>query len=404
MAMTDKVLEENDIKVLEEEIDSAVDRLFVDKKGTPTETISMPPQSAHPPKPPETPKPPSPPKAEQAFQVEKDFDFESPAALPPPAFPSSKSFEKMEGQLLSLEWEINRENLAKTREEVHALRETLKETPEVSSILSLMDKVLDYMVKNEEKIQPPLVTFLMDSKETLRLMMRKEADSELNIYKQLAYAGIQARYSCLEELKDKGPERPVPSSKEEIEKTHIIVKMDNQIGEISKKMSLFLEKLEELRKKMDLSVPKGQPVSTQPQPSGPITPVRSMPMDVTVLKVEERFLGVDSTKIYKLFKVPSDQQAKYSDQQKIRLKDVDARLIDLRKIFSAHKGDRKGEIRILAVNADGECKGLMIDQVLEKLSTSMESGGKIGDYFAGIIHWTYRDRPIEIPVLDLKKL
>ena len=400
--MTDKVLEENDIKVLEEEIDSAVDRLFVDKQGTSAERISKPPESPQPPKPPEAPKPPLPPKQEQPFQVEKDFDFESATAPPPPAFPSLKSIEKMEGQLLSLEWEINKENLAKTREEVRSLQETLKETPEVGSVLNLMDTVLDYMVKNEDRIQPPLVTFLMDSKETLKLMMRKEADSELTIYKQLAYAGIQARYSCLEELKDNRLERPVPSSKEDIERTHITVKMENQIGEISKKMSLFLEKMEELRKKMDFSLPKGQPVSTQPP--GPITPVRSIPMDVTVFKVEERLFGVDSTKIYKLFKVPSDQQAKYSDQQKIRLKDVDARLIDLRKIFSAHKGDRKGEVRILAVNVDRECKGLMIDQVLEKLSTSMESGGKVGDYFAGIIHWTYQDRPVEIPVLDLKKL
>jgi hypothetical protein len=98
----------------------------------------------------------------------------------------------MEGQLLSLEWEITKENLEKTKEEVLALRQTLKEKPEAGSVLNLMDKVLDYMIKNEDKIRPALVKFLMDSKETLKLLMRKEADSELNIYKQLGYMGIQA--------------------------------------------------------------------------------------------------------------------------------------------------------------------------------------------------------------------
>src|SRR4030042_1656017 len=236
----DKLLGENDIKGLEEEIDSAVDRLFVEKTGGPAETISKPPQ---------------PPVKEQPFRVEKDFDFESASApsppSPPPAAQVFKPLEKMEGQLLSLEWEINKENLEKTKEEVLALRQTLREKPEVGSILNLMDKVLDYMVKNEDKIRPPLVKFLMDSQETLKLLMRKEADSELNIYKQLAYMGIQGRYSCLEELKEAKPERPAPGLKEEIERSGIFVKMESQIGELSKKMNLFMERMGEFYKKVD---------------------------------------------------------------------------------------------------------------------------------------------------------
>jgi len=386
----DKVLGENDIKGLEEEIDSAVDRLFVEKTGGPAETISKPPQ---------------PPVKEQPFRVEKDFDFEStsapPPSPPPPAAPVFKSLEKMEGQLLSLEWEINKENLGKTKEEVLALRQTLKEKPEVGSVLNLMDKVLDYMVKNEDKIRPPLVKFLMDSKETLKLLMRKEADSELNIYKQLAYMGIQARYSCLEELKEAKPERPAPGLREEIERSGIFIKMENQIGELSKKMNLFLEKMGELYQKMDLFLLKGDRGSTQP--AEPPIAIRSVPINITIFKVEERLLGVESDKIYKLFKVPVDHQDRYVDQQKIRLKDFEVRLIDLRKVFSIPKGSRKAEIKILAVNEEGEYKGLMIDQVLERLSTQMETGGKYGEYFTGITHWTYQERPTEISILNLKK-
>ncbi len=386
----DKVLGENDIKGLEEEIDSAVDRLFVEKTGGPAETISKPPQ---------------PPVKEQPFRVEKDFDFEStsapPPSPPPPAAPVFKSIEKMEGQLLSLEWEINKENLGKTKEEVLALRQTLKEKPEVGSVLNLMDKVLDYMVRNEDKIRPPLVKFLMDSKETLKLLMRKEADSELNIYKQLAYMGIQARYSCLEELKEAKPERPAPGLREEIERSGIFIKMENQIGELSKKMNLFLEKMGELYQKMDLFLLKVDRGSTQP--AEPPIAIRSVPINITVFKVEERLLGVESDKIYKLFKVPVDHQDRYVDQQKIRLKDFEVRLIDLRKVFSIPKGSRKAEIKILAVNEDGEYKGLMVDQVLERLSTQMETGGKYGEYFTGITHWTYQERPTEISILNLKK-
>ena len=386
----DKLFGENDIKGLEEEIDSAVDRLFVEKTGGPVETISKPPQ---------------PPVKEQPFRVEKDFDFEStsatPPSPPPPAAPVFKPIEKMEGQLLSLEWEINKENLGKTKEEILALRQTLKEKPEVGSVLNLMDKVLDYMVRNEDKIRPPLVKFLMDSKETLKLLMGKEADSELNIYKQLAYMGIQARYSCLEELKETKPDRSAPSPREEIERAGILIKMENQIGEVSKKMNLFSEKIGELYQKMDLLLLKVDRGPTQPPE--PSTAIRSVPINITILKVEERLLGVESGKIYKLFKVPVDHQDRYVDQQKIRLKDFEFRLIDLRKVFSIPKGGRKAEIKILAVNEDGEYKGLMVNQVLERLFTRMETGGKYGEYFTGITHWTYQERPIEISILDLKK-
>jgi len=395
----EKILGEDEIKGLEEEIDSAVDRLFVEKQGEPPETLSKPPPT------------PPPVKEEQPFQIERDFDFETPLPTPPSTptptptastpSPVLKSIEKMEGQLLSLEWEISKENLGKTKEEVLALRQTTKEKPEVTSVLNLMEKVLDYMVRHEDKIRPPLVKFLMDCKETLKLLMRKEADGELNIYKQLAYVGIQARYSSLVELKETKPEGPASSFREEIERAGIIIKMESQLGEISQKMNLFLEKMEHLTQKMGLFLSeKGQVPS---QPREPLPAIRYVPITVIVFKVEERLFGVESDKIYKLFKIPSDHQDKYSRKQKIRLRDFEVRVIDLRKILSIPKGDRKGEMRILTLSDNWEYKGLMIDQVLKKLSTQMDTGGNYGEYVAGIVRWTYLERPVEIPVLDLKK-
>jgi len=394
MVTMDKVLGENDFKGLEDEIDSAVDRLFVEKTEGPAETISKAPQ---------------PPVTEQPFQMERDFEIESTSVSPPPppppprAAPVLKPLEKMEGQLLSLEWEINRENLGKTKEEVLALRKTLKGSPDVGSVLGLMDKVLDYMAKNEDKIRPPLVKFLMDSKETLKLLMRKEADSELNMYKQLASMGIQARYSCLEELSEAKPETRAPGLPGEIEGSGILVRMEKQIEDLSKKMNLFLGKIGELYQKMDLFLSKGDLGS--PLPAGKAAaPVRWVPMNFTVVKVEDRLLGVESDKVYKLFKVPPDHRDRYLDQQIIRLKDFELRLVDLRKVLSVPKGSRRADIKILAVNEAGEMKGLMVDQVLERCSADMETGGKYGDYFMGVTPWTYQERPVTLSILNLKKL
>jgi hypothetical protein len=139
------------------------------------------------------------------------------------------------------------------------------------------------------------------------------------------------------------------------------------------------------------------------QPLEPPIPIRSVPINITIFKVEERLLGVESDKIYKLFKVPADRQDKYVDQQKIRLKDFEVRLIDLRKALSIPKGSREAGVKILAVNEEGEYKGLIVDQVVERVSTEMETGGKYGEYFTGITHWTYQERPIDISILNLRK-
>jgi hypothetical protein len=386
----EKGMGENDIRGLEEEIDSAVDRLFVEKKGGA-------PESA----PKKFPVKEPPPVKEPLYTMEKDIDLESaiqPLSVPPPFV---KSIETMESQLLSLEWEITKENLAKTKEEVVALTEILKDKPDIRSVLNLMDKVLNYMVKNEEKIRPPLVKFLLDSKETIKLLMKKEADSEINTYKQLAYVGIQARFSGLEELKEAKPEPVTSILRGEAERTEIITKREKQIEGILSKMNLFLERTEAISRKVDQQMSRLEQavnrLSEQP------VKTRSVPINVTVLRVGERLFGIESDRIYKLFKVPSALYNKYSNQEEVRFKDLEVRMVDLKKIFSIPTRDRKGESKILTVRGDGEYKGLMVDEVLERLSTQSEVGGKLSEYFLGTIHWTYQGRPVEIPILDLTR-
>lgn len=392
----EKGMGEDDIKGLEEEIDSAVDRLFVEKKGGISESVSQKSPAKEPPY-----------MKEPSYQMEKDIDLESPVSsvspVQPPPVPSPflKSIEKMESQLLSLEWEITRENLAKTKEEVIALRETFKEKPDIRSVLNLMDKVLNYMVKNEEKIRPPLIKFLLDSKETVKLLMKKETDGDINTYKQLAYVGIQARFSCLEELKEAKPESPVTSLREEAETIEMIAKREKQIEEILSRMNLFLEKAEAISKKVDQQMSRAE--QGTPKPSEPVAKTKPVPVNVTVFKVEERLFGVESDKVYKLFKVPGALVNQYSSQERVRFKEFEARMVDLRKIFSIPKRDRKEEIKILTVKEDGEYKGLMIDEVLERLSTPSDMGGARGGYFLGNIHWTYQHRTMDVPILDLKK-
>jgi len=424
----DKIIEE-DLKGLEEEIDDAVDRLFVEKKRGGLENLLMDSQLLEPSlkspvlesatKPP-TLEPPlkslvlepsiqspdlEPPVksslSEPSYEFEKMFDLESSPPPPPVPVPFLKSIEKMEAQLLSLEWEITEEKLEKTKEEILALRELMKQKTDITSILTCMDKVLAHMIKNGENIRPPWIKFLLDSKETIKLLMRKETEGEINIYKQLASYGIEARFSSLEGMKETKTIQPTFGKEEGIEKAGISVPGEKKIEDMSNKLSVFMEKAEDIFKTLKQQISKLEEATQRPP--DPSLEARPLPVTITIFKIDEKLLGVESAKVFKLFKVPNTFQEKYSKQQKIRLRDLEVKMVDLRKILSIQGGRPKGEIRILAVKDNGGYKGFMIDQVLKKLSTTSDRSGEVGEYFSGVIHSIYQEEPVEIPILDLKK-
>jgi chemotaxis protein histidine kinase CheA len=380
----EKAIGEDDIKGLEEEIDSAVDRLFVEKKRGMTESVRMESSVFEPP-----------------HETEKKIDRERSLHIPSEPRPLLESVEKMESQLLTLEWEITKENLGKTKEEVLVLRRMSGEKSAITSVLSLMENVLNHMIRNEENISPPMIKFLLDSKETIKLLMKKEASSEVNVYKQLAHLGIEARFSCLEGINDAQAKRLALNVSEQTKKEEGPTAAGKQIEELLNKMSLFSEKVDHIFKKIDQRLFNVEQAS-RGYLEKPID-TKALPVNVTVFKVNDRFFGVESDKVFKLFRVPNTFHDKYSNQERIRLKDFEVRLVDLKKIFSIENRDGGGETNILTVKENGGYKGLIIDQVLKKLSTPADIGKEYGDYFLGMIRWTYQEHPVEIPILDLKK-
>jgi hypothetical protein len=257
------------------------------------------------------------------------------------------------------------------------------------------------MAGNEENISPPMVKFLLDSKETVKLLMKKETGSEINVHKHLVQLGIEARFSCLKGINGVKAEPPVLGLSKEITGTEAPPTGEKQVEEILNKMNLFYEKMDEMFKKLNQHLSRVERGVSQSSEKLPET--KGLPINVTVFRVDEKFFGVESDKVFKLFRVPNTFHDKYSNQEKIRLKDFEVKLIDLKKIFSIRGGVRRGETNILTVKEDGQYKGLIVDQVLKKLSTPTEVGREYGDYFIGMIRWTYQEHSVEIPILDLKK-
>jgi hypothetical protein len=381
----EKMVGEDEIKGLDEEIDSAVDRLFVEKKSGMRESLTM-----------------EPPPSRPSLETVKSVDYGSPVPSSPEPPSSIKSFEKMETQLLSLEWEITKENIEKTKEEVLSLKESLKERPDIVSILNLMGKVLIHMTKNVENIPPPQIKFLLDSKETIKLLMRKETEGEISIYKQLTLGGIEARFLSLEGLEVAKAKKPSISANEEKDKLEVPKLWKDQIEGIQKKMNLFSEKMDEILNKVNQHMSRmGQATKI---PREELMEEKPLPVDITVFIIYEKLMGIESHKIFKLFKIPDAFLSKYLSKQKIQLKDFEIKMVDLRKIFPLENRERKGEKQLLALKEGGEYRGLIVDQVLKKISAQLETSRGYSEYFSEMVRSTYHGEPVGIPILDLKKI
>jgi hypothetical protein len=446
----DKVIEEEDFKGLDEEIDDAVDRLFIDnKRGSgkrnpmespalkaPLKSIieepsiksstsepsmeSLPvepamespisesftkPSIAEPSMKPSFLEPSFEFELEKNLPSEKNLDLETtprPPSPPSPLLQFSKSIDNMEAQLLSLEWEISEEKLKKTREEIIALRELLKQKPDLSSILSDMEKVLSHMIENEENIRPSWIKILLDSKETIKLLARGETEGEINTYKQLAYLGIEARFSSLEGLKESKSVQLSLAKGETIEKADHPPLGEKKIEDMSNKINLFMVNVEEMFKTMKQQISRLE--ETTRKSAAPPVEVIPKTVNITIFRIDKKLFGVESEKVFKLFKVPTTLQKRYSNQERIQFKDFELKMINLNKTLAIPRSEPKGEIRILAVKDNGGYKGFMVDQVVKKVSAPSEKEGKAGEYFSGIIHSTYQERSVEIPILDLRKL
>jgi len=383
--MAEKTFIEDDLKGLEKEIEAAVDRLFVEKGAKPSFT-----QTTFEPPPPEI-----------FMEREKEVERESIEALPPLASQPNKTLEDLETQLFSLEWEITQTNLEKTMEQVLHLKEALKDSLELPSVLQRMAKVLTFMTQNQEKIRPHLLQFLFDSKETLKLLMRKDGGSDLDTYKKLALAGIEARFSCLEEFQDI-PAFPHPLKVEVPPNTQEVTNPSELYETLLQRMEMFSEKLDQLMDKMDrhLSIH-----ATTHERSAGLTPDQSpSKTKVTLFKIGERLFGVESDRIEKLFKVPKILTKKIVQQRSLRLKELDIRMVDLENIFSIPSEGENEDKQVLVVKVNGEYKGVLMDGVLNRLSGPLEESGEFNEYVQGMMRWTYQDLPIKIPILDLRKL
>ncbi len=426
-------LREEEIKELEDEIDLAVDRLFIEKrKGAKEPAHEEPPifETAEPPvveSPLQSaPEPASLPALESSLESsfglmaepeKEELDIaeslEPPPSPPPPSY--MKAIDQLEAQLLALEWEITDEKLHNTQEAVRSLSQVLKQRSDTSSVLGFMDDLLNRMTADTEEIRPPMINFLLDGKETIKLLLRRETDGEVSVYKQLALEGMEARFAGLQPQKALVSPAVPPMIEKEVPDHSISnfpagsppgLPVDwERVEEMLGEWRRFFGKAEKILVGMDGRLSALEKIgsgSRSPAAAGEpsLAPLR----DITIFRACGHCYGVESRKIWKLFRIPPSFREKVGDQPSVRLRDAEVSLIDLRKAFPGEASEEAAETKLLTLQGDGEYKGLIVERVLKRLRGTVEERPADRRPIVGVLHGFDQSEGIEVPILDSNKL
>jgi hypothetical protein len=259
------------------------------------------------------------------------------------------------------------------------------------------------MIHHEGDIHPGLVKFLLDAKETVKLLLSEEESDLIRTARQLACEGIDARFACLQGLGKQGtPVVTAPETPADHEDAifpgdgsmRVEESLDRLDG-LARQGSQTLERIEGLLLRLaTFSLPE-----TREQIEKPPSPVQ-----VVLFRTGDRLFGLESERILKLYKVPDPFSRRFTHQARVRMKDLEVRMVDLRKLFFLGDAPAGGEMKVLLVKSGDEYRGVIVDQMVDKVSVQPEVRAGQGDYVAAVVHWTWGGQPVEVPLLALEKL
>jgi hypothetical protein len=147
---------------------------------------------------------PEPVEEEMAIPLEPEPATEEIATAPTRTEPIEKAsegerlpkdVETLEVELLSLEWEFNSDILKKIIAALGSLKAAYRDNDSFLKVINLMGKVSLYLLNDEKSITPEALRFLQDGKEVIKFLTMEKG--EQTIFKNLVVEGINSHFQHL---------------------------------------------------------------------------------------------------------------------------------------------------------------------------------------------------------------
>jgi len=113
----------------------------------------------------------------------------------------AKYFESLDAHLLSLEWEIDPAVLKEIQTELELLSQIYKQDRSITPIIDTMINLVKKLIENTDNITPDLMSFLRQSGETLKWLVKKKEESET--IRNLVSLGLRTKIDFLKKEEGK---------------------------------------------------------------------------------------------------------------------------------------------------------------------------------------------------------
>ena len=135
------------------------------------------------------------PQAEPVRQGPAEAPIEmEPIEEPPDAEKLPKDVETLEVELLSLEWEFNPETIKRIIAALGGLKAAYRDDDILLQVINMMGKVSLYLLNDEKSVTPEALRFLQDGKEIMKFLI---TEKEQTIFKSLVTEGITSHFHQL---------------------------------------------------------------------------------------------------------------------------------------------------------------------------------------------------------------
>ncbi len=119
----------------------------------------------------------------------------APAEKPPLEEKLPKGLESLEVEVLSLEWEFSPETLKRVIAALGALKAAYRDDESLLKVVDMMGKVCLYLLNDEKSITPEALRFLQDGKEVIKYLTTDKG--EQSVFKNLVVEGINSHFQLL---------------------------------------------------------------------------------------------------------------------------------------------------------------------------------------------------------------
>ncbi len=327
-----------------------------------------------------------------------------PVEKPPEGERLPKGLETLEVEILSLEWEFSGETLKKIIAALGGLKAAYRGDDSLLKAIDMMGKVSLYLLNDEKSVTPEALRFLQDGKEVIKFLTTEKG--EQTIFKNLVVEGINSHFQLLGlhrgARKDRAEDAIFQKLCSDLEKHRMrLYDGEDRFGRALNRVKGMKEELifddgirglsdelEKIHGYLRMCLGRLGDISEQFQRE--IFGQRLYTVErVLLVETQNRIFGIPSDSVMKSYTLTEGYTKSIAAQDSITLKGRRIPLVKLSKVFNLGISGVRRPQGIVLVGGRDNIVAVLVDRVLRNKDLfvkTAEQERKGSKYIAGLSH------------------